>query len=66
MNSDDPLQQNIARTSALHALKKVRVLVDEANAEDQTKAKALRWLMRYGWLLLLLIAALVARFIGVI
>ena len=66
MNSDDPLQQNIARTSALLALKKVRVLVDEANAEDQTKATALRWLMRYGWLLLLLIAALVARFIGVI
>lgn len=64
MSRDDPLQHNIARTSALHALKKVRVLVDEANAEDQAKAKALRWMMRYGWLLLLLIAALVARFIG--
>jgi len=66
MSHDDPLQQNIARTSAIHALKKVRVLVDEANAEDESKEKALRWMLRYGWLLLLLIAALVARFIGVI
>ena len=64
--SDDRLQQNIDRSSALHALKKVRVLVDEANAEDAAKTKALGWLIRYGWLLLLLIAALVARFIGVI
>jgi hypothetical protein len=64
--SDDRLQKNIDRSSAIHALKKVRVLVDEANAEDEAKAKAIRWIMRYGWLLLLLIAALVARFLGVI
>jgi hypothetical protein len=64
--SDDRLQQNIDRSTAIHALKKVRVLVDEANAEDAAKAKALHWLVRYGWLLLLLIAALVARFLGVI
>ncbi len=64
--SDDRLQQNIDRSTALHALKKVRVLVDAANSEDAAKAKALHWLVRYGWLLLLLIAALVARFIGVL
>ncbi|MFA6120500.1 MAG: hypothetical protein WCT35_01820 [Sideroxydans sp.] len=64
--SDDRLQQNIDRSTAIHALKKVRVLVDEANEEDASKARALRWMMRYGWLLLLLIAALVARLIGVI
>jgi len=64
--SDDRLQQNIDRTTATHALKKVRVLVDEANAEDAAKAKTLHWMIRYGWLVLLLIAALVARLIGVI
>lgn len=64
--SDDHLQQNIDRSTAIHALKKVRVLVEEANAEDEAKAKALHWMMRYGWLVLLLIAALVARLIGVI
>jgi len=64
--SDDRLQQNIDRSTAIHALKKVRVLVDEANEEDASKARALLWMMRYGWLLLLLIAALIARLIGVI
>jgi hypothetical protein len=64
--SEDRLQQNIDRSTAIHALKKLRVLVDEANAEDAAKTKALHWLVRYGWLLLLLIAALVARFLGVI
>lgn len=64
--SDDRLQQNIDRSTAIHALKKVRVLVDEANEDDASKARTLRWMMRYGWLLLLLIAALIARLIGVI
>lgn len=64
--NDDRFKQNIDRATAIHALKKVRVLVDEANAEDAAKAKALHWLVHYGWLVLLLIAALVARFIGVI
>ncbi|MDH2916220.1 MAG: hypothetical protein PXX77_05005 [Gallionella sp.] len=66
MSNDDPLQQNIRRTTAHHALKQVRTLVDAANAEDASKARALHWMMRYGWIVLLLIAALVARFIGVI
>jgi hypothetical protein len=66
MNNDDPLHQNIRSTTAHHALKQVRVLVDKANAEDESKAQALHWMMRYGWVVLLLIAALVACFIGVI
>ncbi|TNC94777.1 MAG: hypothetical protein FD121_1527 [Gallionellaceae bacterium] len=66
MSNDDPLQQNIRRTTAHRALKQVRILVDAANAEDASKARALRWMMRYGWMVLLLIAALIARFIGVI
>ncbi len=66
MTTDDPLQQNIRRTTALHALKQVRVLVDEANAEDAFKARALRWMLRYGWLVLLLVGALLARALGII
>ncbi|MDO8313226.1 MAG: hypothetical protein Q7T25_14935 [Sideroxyarcus sp.] len=66
MSTDDPLQQNIRRTTGLHALKQIRAIVDEENADDAFKARALRWLARYGWLLLLLIAALLARFLGVI
>jgi hypothetical protein len=66
MNTDDPLQQNIRRTTSLHALKKVRAIVDEENADDAFKEHTLGWLMRYGWLLLLLIALLLARLLGVI
>lgn len=66
MSADDPLRQNIERTTALHALKQVRSLVDEANADDAFKQRALRWLLRFGWLVLLLVAALAARLSGVI
>jgi len=66
MNNNDPLQQNIRRTTGIHALKQVRAIVDEDNANEAFKAHALRWLLRYGWLVLLLIAALLARLLGVI
>ena len=66
MSADDPLQQNIRRTTAQQALKQIRTIVDAENADDAFKTRALRWLLRYGWLLLLLIAALLARLLGVI
>lgn len=66
MSNDDPLQKNIERTTALHALKQVRGLVDASIAEDATKAGALRWMLRYGWLVLLLVAVLLARLLGVL
>ncbi len=66
MSTDDPLQQNIRRTTAVHALKKIRHIVDEENADDAFKARALRWSVRYGWLVLLLVAALLARLLGVV
>ncbi len=66
MSSDDPLQQNIRRTTGLHALRKIRAIVDEENASDAAKTRALRWMLRYGWLVLLLGGALLARILGVI
>lgn len=65
MNSNDSLQQNIRRTTGLHALRKIRGIVDEENRNDAATARALRWLLRYGWLVLLVIVALLARLIGV-
>jgi hypothetical protein len=65
MNSKDPLQQNIHRTTGLHALKKIRAIVDEENEKDAATARTLRWLLRYGWLVLLVIVALLARLMGV-
>ena len=63
--SHDPLQQNIRRTAGLHALKKIGALVDEDRRNDAAKAKALRWLLRYGLIGLLLVAAVLARLMGV-
>ncbi len=65
MNGQDPLQQNIRRTTGLHALKKIRAIVDEENKNDAAAARTLRWLLRYGWIVLLVIAALLARLMGV-
>lgn len=65
MNSKDPLQQNIRRTTGVHALRKIRAIVDEENENDVATARALRWLLRYGWLVLLVIIALLARLMGV-
>ena len=65
MNAEDPLQQNIRRTTGLHALKKIRTIVDEENEHDAAVDRALRWLLRYGWIVLLVVAAVLARLMGV-
>jgi len=59
------LQQNIRRTAGLHALKKLRALVEADLADETYKARALRWLRRYGWLVLPLLALLAAYLLGV-
>ena len=59
------MQQNIRRTAGLHALKKLRALVEADLADETYKARALRWLRRYGWLVLPLLALLAAYLLGV-
>jgi cation transport ATPase len=65
MNVDDPLQQNIRRTTGLHALKQIGAIVDEENKNDAATGRALRRIMRYGLIVLLIIVALLARLTGV-
>jgi cation transport ATPase len=65
MNAEDPLQQNIRRTTGQHALKKIRTIVDEENEQDAAVTRTLRWLSRYGWIMLLVTIALLARLTGV-
>jgi cation transport ATPase len=65
MNGEDPLQQNIRRTTGQHALKKIRAIVDEENEHDAAVTRTLRWLSRYGWIVLVVIIALLARLTGV-
>ena len=65
MSHEDPLQQNIRRTAGLHALRKIRAIVDEENRQEAATARILRWLLRYGWIALLAIVVLLARLMGV-
>jgi hypothetical protein len=65
MTDNDPLQQNIRRTTGQHALKKIRAIVDKENENDAAATHILRWLLRYGWIVLLVIAAFLARLMGV-
>ena len=65
MNMEDPLQQNIRRTTGLHALKKISAIVDEENRNDASKARIIRGLLSYGWIVLLVIAAVLMRLKGV-
>ncbi|MFA5372132.1 MAG: hypothetical protein WC298_09190 [Sideroxydans sp.] len=65
MRTDDPLQQNIRRATSLHALRKIRTLVDTELADELFKVRALRWMGRYGWLALPLLALLAAYLLGV-
>jgi cation transport ATPase len=65
MDADDRLQKNIRRTAGLHALRRVATIVDEENRNDAATANLLRWLSRYGWVVLLIAVVLVAYLTGV-
>ena len=65
MTASDPLQQNIRRTTGQRALKAIRAIVDEEDRSDAETAGTLRWLLRYGWIVLLVIGALLGRLMGV-
>ena len=65
MNIEDRLQQNIRRTAALHALKKIGAIVDKENKADAASARLLHRLLRYGWIVFPVIAALLAHLTGV-
>ncbi len=65
MTAEDPLQQNIRRTTGLHALRKIRAVMDEENRQEAATARILRWLLRYGWIVLLAIVVVLARLMGV-
>jgi len=39
--------------------------VDEENKNDAATSRTLRWLLRYGWIVLLVIVAVLAHLMGV-
>lgn len=60
------IEQNVQRTASIHALKKLRVIVDEDLREEAARARLLHSFFSYGWIVLLLAAGLLAHYLGVI
>ena len=65
MSDDEKMQQNISRTTGLHALKQIQAIVEQENNNDAYSARTLSLAMRYGWVILILFAAILAHFMGV-
>ena len=63
---EEPIARNVRRAAGIHALKEIRGIVDEDLREEAARAKLLRAFLRYGWVVLLLAAWLLARYLGVI
>lgn len=66
----DPLHEivehKVRRAVGANALRKIGRIVAEEQQADAEKARALRWFFRYGWLVLLCGALLLAYLMGVI
>jgi len=63
---DQRIERNVQRTVGHAALKKIRGIVDEDLEKEMSGARLLRAFLRYGWLILLVAAALLAHYLGVI
>ncbi len=64
--ADDALQENIRRTASAHALRQIHAIVDEERKQEALVGRVLHAFLLYGWLVLLLLAGIVAHFMGVI
>ena len=61
----DVVEQKVRRAVAVNALHKIGKIVAREQQADTDKVIVLRWALRYGWLILLAAAALLAGLMGV-
>lgn len=66
MPEQERIEQNIRRTAGVVALRKIRSIVDDDLDEEELRVRWLRAFMRYGWIILLALAGLLARYLGVV
>lgn len=62
----DIIEHKVRRAVGLNALRRIGAIVAQEQQADAQQAKALRWLLRYGWLVLLGGAVLLAYAMGLI
>jgi hypothetical protein len=60
------IEQKVRRAAAVNALRKIGKIVASENQADMEKLRVLRWFARYGWMILLGVALLLAYGIGII
>lgn len=68
MNNPDQelIDKNARRAAGINALRKIGAIVAEERQADAEKAKVLRWFFRYGWIVLIGSALLLAYAFGTI
>jgi hypothetical protein len=70
MKNPEPEQEvvehKVRRAVGINALHKIGVIVAEEQLADADKAKVVRWFMRFGWIVLIGSALLLANLMGVI
>ncbi len=65
MSDEEGLQRNIRHSTGLHALKKIGAIVDEETRDEAFKAQAVRNILLYGSIVLLLVATVLGYVMGV-
>ena len=60
------IRQNVQRTVGMRVLREIRKMMDEELHDKQARAKLLRVLLHYGWIVLLPATLLLLHYLGVI
>ncbi|OGS99192.1 MAG: hypothetical protein A3K04_09465 [Gallionellales bacterium RBG_16_56_9] len=56
------VEQKVRRAVGINALRKIGVIVAREQQADKDSAKVLRWFVRYGWVILLAVGALLLAY----
>jgi cation transport ATPase len=59
------IEQNVKRTVGKRALKEIRGIVNEERRMEASNERFLRAFIKYGWIIMLLAALLLAKLLGV-
>ena len=62
----DIIEKKVRRAAGISALRKIGKIVAAEQQADAGKERALRWFARYGWIILPVVALLLAYLLGVI
>jgi hypothetical protein len=60
------VEQKVRRAAAINALRKIGKIAARENQAEMDRSKVLRWFARYGWMILVGGALLLAYGIGII